>query len=153
MTTAHEYFTIQHKRRSEGPWLQLDKPLATCDDKEWHFSSPDFFGAMEPWYNKPTPEGGTRYSPKFEKSYRNKSALWQKTGRTGWTELKYAIAALKRLIKADDEGDHDSFDSYGKRHQRVRHHFRIVKVTCYDDEVETNFLSSESINQEVLKAI
>ena len=36
----------------------------------------------------------------------------------------------------DAEGKYDTKDSYGKLHQRVRHTFRIVKVTFTPDKIE-----------------
>ncbi len=142
MSEKTEYYTIQHKRRAEGPWLKLDEPVQPVNTDRWSFSSFDHFGcSFDPWDNK------NYGQKKFKKQSKDKSDLWQKTHRDGWTKLEYAVAALKRVIKDDNDGHYDSFDSYNTRHQVRRHHFRIVKVTCFSDIIQEDFLSSESAKE------
>lgn len=117
---TYTYYTIQHRRTHESPWLKPKAPLIKAQQKDWHFSSFDSFGfAFEPWLD---------FKPKYPKSQNETHDVWAKTSHKGWWTLKYAVRALKRARKASEEGKFDSRDSYNTLSQAVRYEFRIVKM-------------------------
>src|SRR4051794_15643827 len=97
-------FVLQHRTIAKSPWLKPDEPLIPEPDQEWTFSSNDFFGQKTNW------------------------DVWCKTGKSGWWTVEEAKEQLSHVRFRDKNGDYDSFDTYGKRHQACRHQFRIVKL-------------------------
>ena len=119
------FYTIQHKRIAESPWLKPMEPLLPCEGKEWVFSSFDYFGAS---FDLHAGTGNDWNS--IDKVASNElHDVWSKTSDHGWWSLKYAIAALKQVRKDDAKGKYDTRDSYGRHEAAVRHRFRIVKQT------------------------
>lgn len=118
----HEFYTIQFRTVGKNKWLDLDSSIKPVDYEEWHYCS---------WGQSCDPHIGTgnNWRAKNQKAHRQWHDLSMATGYHGWYDMKYAIAALKRLREDDSNGVYDSFDGYNKRHQRVRHEFRIVKLT------------------------
>jgi hypothetical protein len=114
------YYTIQHRCTHESPWMKL-KGRRKRVEGAWAFSSWDYFGRVfRPLIGK----GNARY----KKADEDRNAVYQKCRRSGWKQRKYAIQALKRVRKMDDDGAFDSTDTYGHKCQAVRHEFRVVKV-------------------------
>ena len=122
-----EYYTIQHRKVSESPWREPDGKLSPPENgiSDWSFSSFDHFGrAFDPWAGR-----GNAYRPTRPTAHADLWALWCSTGRSGWTNKRFAQFALAAARRMDSAGDWDSFDTYRKRMQSVRHQFRIVR--CY----------------------
>ena len=121
---SYKYYTIQHRRTHESPWLQPDGPFEQVSYDGWSFSSWDHFGWIaEPWHGT-----GNDWRPKHKKSHDETHDVWSKTGSRGWWTLEYAMAAFHRLMKANDEGAFNSKDGYNKVCQALRFEFRIVVV-------------------------
>lgn len=119
------YYTLQHRTTHKSPWLKPDGPLEPVEEKEWSFSSWDFFGGVaEPWHGT-----GNDWRPKFKEAHDETHSVWANTGCHGWWSLKFAVKGLKRVRKADAKGKFDCFDGYRHHEQAVRHEFRLVKVT------------------------
>lgn len=133
------YYTLQHRTTHKSPWLKPEDKLSPVkDDKEWSFSSWDFFGGKaEPWCGK-----GNDYHPRYKKSHDETHAVWANTSHHGWWTLKYAVRGLRRVQKADANGKFDSRDGYRNHNQAVRHEFRLVKMTVSQttEEVSTEDL-------------
>ena len=133
------YYTLQHRRTHESPWLEPEEPLVPTKDKEWSFSSWDVFGrTAEPWHGK-----GNDYRPKHDKSHDETYSVWTNTGHNGWWSLKYAVKGLRRLQKAQAKGKFDSRELDGSNHnQALRYEFRLVKMTVgqMTEEVSTEDL-------------
>lgn len=118
------FYTIQHRRTHESPWLQPNGPLTLLKEREWSFSSWDHFGYVaEPWHGS-----GNNYKPKYKKSHDETHDVWSKTGYHGWWTVGYAIKAMSRLTNGSEQGKFNSKDGYGKVHQSLRYEFRIVRV-------------------------
>jgi hypothetical protein len=117
------YYTIQHRCTHESPWMKLKgrrKRVAGA----WAFSSWDYFGRVFcPLIGK-----GNNRRARYKKADEDRNAVYQECRRSGWKQRKYAIQALKRVRKMDDDGAFDSTDTYGHKCQAVRHEFRVVKV-------------------------
>lgn len=119
----HAYFTIQHRRTHESPWLKPEGKLHKSKPDEWHFSSFDaFHKGMTPF------DPSSKRLHKYPKESDEAHDVWAHTGNHGWWTFKYAARALKRCIKLDKAGEFDSFSGYRKRKQAIRREFRIVKV-------------------------
>lgn len=120
---SYTYYRLQHKLVARTEHNEPNGPL-TPQDKEWAFSSHDYFGwVAEPW------EGtGNNHKPVFRNSYDETHDVWSKTGHHGWWSLNYALAALSRLIIANDKGAFVNKGLYGEVISRCSYKFRIVKV-------------------------
>jgi hypothetical protein len=120
------YYTLQHRRTHESPWLKPRgklKPVKELDD--WSFSSWDVFGGTaEPWVGT-----GNNYKPQFKEAHDETHSVWACTGRHGWWSLKYAVKGLRRVQAAQARGKFDSRGTYGSHNQALRYEFRLVKVT------------------------
>lgn len=125
------YYTFQHRRTFEGPWLKLDEPMVCVleNNKEWHFSSYDYFSLEGPCDKK------VQANLKLPRYCSLTHRVWEVTGSKGYFDLRKARAALRHVRKLDAEGAFDSTDSYRKKHQRVRHEFRLVEVVWTPEEV------------------
>lgn len=123
----HVYYTLQHRRTHESPWLKPKCSLLPIKNfnEEWIFSSWDIFGGIaEPWHGK-----GNDYHPKHKEAYDETHSVWVNTNCHGWWSLKYAAKGLRRIQKADTKGKFDSYDGYRHHNQAIRHEFRLVKIT------------------------
>jgi|APSaa5957512535_1039671.scaffolds.fasta_scaffold227109_1 hypothetical protein len=120
------YYTMQHRRTHESPWLKpKGKLMPVTDDKEWSFSSWDVFGGTaEPWHGK-----GNDFRPKYKDAHDETHEVWANTSHHGWWSLAYAVKGLRRLQKAQAKGKFDSRDGYGHHNQALRYEFRLVKMT------------------------
>lgn len=122
----YTFYAIQHRLMYRSKWRQLDVG-EEVKDKSWCYSSHDAFGAaFNPWRGK-----GNDAKPAFRASSDECHDVWATTGRHGWWSLRYAIEAMERVQRMDEEGCYDSHDNY-KRDMKLairRHQFRVVKVT------------------------
>ena len=109
------YYHMEHRKVAEGP-VREEGPMKPCRDYAWAWSSWEYFNnAMTSNQEPPNLEAADVYN---------------KTGNHGWWTLRYAIQALKRLRNFDKKGRYDSRGFLGNKViKRVRHEFRIVKMT------------------------
>jgi len=123
------FYTIQHKRVAESPWLKPKDSLISVPKnlQEWHFSSFDHFGSS---FDPHAGTGNDWHAINKEASDEIHD-VWAHTSSHGWWTLKFAIAALKQVRKDDAVGKHDHRDSYGHHCSAIRHKYRIVKQTVY----------------------
>lgn len=122
----YTYYSVQHRRAHESPWLKPDKPLKAVkrEEKDWGTCGGDYWGrSVDPHIGK-----GNDWRSKYKPSADDFWAVRSATGTSGWRSLKFAARALKRLRKDDAEGLYDTRDTYGKLSRAVRHEFRIIKV-------------------------
>ena len=140
------YYTIQCKRVAESPWLKPKEPLVPIKDKEWAFASFDHF-SFDPHKWEKTESGGVDWKALCQEASDELHDVWSKTGNHGWWNLKYAIAALKKVRKDDANGKYDTRSTYGEHCAAIRHKFRIVKQTVYQ---KTEIIH---LHKDVLKAI
>lgn len=132
------YYTLQHRRTHQSPWLKPKGTLRKVHDSDWSYSSWEHFGSQaEPWHGT-----GNAYRPKYLISHDETHDVWEKTGRHGWWTLTYAIQGLRRVQKAQTKGKFDSYDGYGHHNQALRYEFRIVKVTITK---ETEIINDQTI--------
>jgi hypothetical protein len=126
------YYTFQHRTIFKGPWLELDKPMECVleEDPEWSFSSFDYFHLKGPCDKKIQP------GLKVPRYSTHTHEVWAATRSYGYFDLRKARAALRHVRKRDAEGAYDAADSYRKKHQHIRHEFRLVQVVYVPDRVE-----------------
>lgn len=132
MNQYHTYYTFQHRRVAESPWLKKEPILPIKKKDEWSFSCFDYFGKAInclKWLDG----GSVKYAYKGGSECHD---VWSKTGSKGFWTLKYAKEALNRLKEFNSKGKFDTVSGYHEHEQSVRYEFRIVKVTCFDDIVE-----------------
>lgn len=114
----HVYFTVQWRLRGQSRWGHPKGRLKSIPhDKrdEWSNAGGSFWaGSLNPRSLSSEP----RY-PEADRQFRK---CQDDTGVGGWFEEKYAIAAIKRLIRDDRRGKYDN-----PNRQKVRHEFRLVK--------------------------
>ena len=117
----YEIYCIQSRTTHKGEHLKIGSPLKPVPKKEqrWYFIGPDAHAAINPWKGY----GVHRYPKSSDELHKVRNL----TGCSGWFNVKHAVAAFKRLLKADANGDHDYTDPYGGKTSEVRHEFRIVK--------------------------
>ena len=130
---THIIFCIQQRQSKKGAWLKLDSELKPVPkkDNDWSTCGDDYWGRS----TNPLKKGGN-WERKFPDADKQWQDAYNATGTHGWYDVEYAIAALKRIRDDDNNGMYDSIDGYGKRHQVIRHEFRIVKmVLTYHLEV------------------
>lgn len=122
----YTYFTFQHRRSHESPWLK-EKPIKKIKPKNnWDFG---WFGQYLDKLNK----NGNKYVfPGGKQVYE----VWSHTGSHGYRDLKYAKQALNRLQKASESGELNIKSSYNQFCQSARYEFRIVKVKFTPDEIK-----------------
>lgn len=121
----YTFFTIQHRKTHESPWLKPDGPLKEVENKDdFHLSSFDYFGHVF----DPTTSSGNERKHKCVAAHAERVHVRNATGFDGYWTLKYAIGALRRALKGSDEGKFDS-EHQGKKTQACRYDFRIVKYT------------------------
>ena len=125
---TYTYYVVEQRRKAEGKWLKLDSKIAIIPEKDrGEFSScgSDYWGrSMNPRIGS-----GNERRPQNRASDRQFYECYNATGQHGWWDLKYAAAALDRVVKDDEGGMYNSYDGYGKFHQHIRHEFRVTKVT------------------------
>lgn len=118
------YYTIQHRRVAESPWLNSSK-LHRKNDEGWELSSWHYFGWVahlpQVSVSKPLTVGA--------KADREVYEVWSATGGHGWWTEKYALDALPALRQADDKGAFDVRGPDGIARQCLRHEFRVVRIT------------------------
>ncbi len=124
------YYTFQHRRTHESPWLKPDEPLAPVDDREWHFSNWDSFGYIA----EPRESSNENHRDETHE-------VWASTGHKGWWTLRYAVLGLNRLRKASETGEFNS-RHYGNVVCAMRFEFRLVKIIVSQ---ETTHVSCEEI--------
>ena len=119
------YYTLQHRIIQRTPWNKPKEPLKPVKD-EWGCTNWETFGwVIEPWHGT-----GNNYRPKYRKAHDEIHNVWEKTRRRGWWTFKFAVRGLKRVREADAKGVFDYKEhETSKVVQRVRHEFRLVKVT------------------------
>lgn len=116
----YEIYAIQHRTTHQSPKGKLE-PVT---DRDWGSCGPDYWGvAMDPHNGNPSDLKHT-----YPKSSDELFDVRNKTGYPGWFDIKYAIAAVKRLSKLDAKGKFDSFDGYSNHCQAIRHEFRIIRI-------------------------
>jgi hypothetical protein len=121
----HVFYQLQHRKTHESPWLKPKGKLKPVENRDWAFSSWDYFGGKaEPWAGR-----GNGYKPKYPEAHEETHEVWARTGYHGWWTLEYALKALARVTKAQAEGAFDSRGSYKEHCQALRYEFRIVKVS------------------------
>lgn len=110
------FYVIEAKRISETK-NSTDTKFYSVD---WSWSASEF-EEYDPW-NK------DKYGHKlYRKSSDDKHLCWAKTGyNTGWFNLDYARAALKRAKTKKYFVDEDG---YGKVRRKAKYKFRIKKIT------------------------
>jgi hypothetical protein len=119
----YEIYVIQFRTTHKSPWLKPKGALKPVTDRDWGSCGPDYWGvAMDPHSGGPSD-----FKHKYPKSSDQLFDVRNKTGYSGWFEVKHAIAAVKRLNKLDAKGKFDSFDGY-KNCQAIRHEFRIIRI-------------------------
>ena len=137
------YYTLQHRCTHKSPWLKPEGKLEPVGDKDWSFSSWEFFGGTaEPWHGR-----GNDYRPKYKEAHDETHDVWACTSHHGWWTLKYAVKGLRRVQAADAEGKFDSRDGYKNHSQAVRHEFRLVKITTSKktEEISANELMDQLV--------
>ena len=138
------YYTLQHRCTHKSPWLKPKGKLKPVDDRDWSFSSWDYFGGTaEPWHGR-----GNDHRPKYTKAHDETHEVWAHTRHHGWWSLKYAVKGLRRVQAADIKGKFDSKESYGHCAQAVRHEFRLVKITVSHktEEISANELMDQLVD-------
>lgn len=134
------FYTLQHRRTHQSPWLKPQDPLEEVHNSKWCYSSWDHFGSQaEPWHGS-----GNDYRPKYKKSHDETHSVWSRTGHYGWWSLEYAIKGLRRVQKAQAEGKFDDYDGYRNHNRAIRYEFRLVKVTIIR---KTEIISEQTINE------
>jgi len=122
---TYTFYVLEWRGVAKSPLLNPGGKLSPVEDDEWSYE--DFDKVAEPWYNW----GNTDARPQCPKSDAERQEIEQITrfGWSGWWSLKYAIRALRRVMKADEKGKFDYYDGYGNHEQAVRHEFRVTKMT------------------------
>lgn len=118
------YYTIQHRLVGESKWGNPSGKLYKSNG-DWSFSS---FDSFQPAFN-PSRLRGTSIKYVREAAEKDKNKLWNTTGRRGWTQKRFATAAVNSAKKLNEQGEWDSFDSFGTCVQAKRYEFRVVR--CY----------------------
>jgi hypothetical protein len=118
---VYTIYKIQHQQTHETDWYSYNPKgeLIPIKKDTWNFSCMDHFGR-----------------PLTEELRKEKSDVWQKTGKTGWWKLESALKVLKLLKEANEKGVFNYIDGYGKEIQGLRYKFKTVKVTYSTDVVE-----------------
>ena len=120
----YEIYVIQHRTTHQSPWLKPKGKLEPIIDRDWGSCGVDYWGfAMAPHNGN-----ASDFKYKYQKSSDQLFDVRNKTGYPGWFDIKYAIAAVKRLSKLDAKGKFDSFDGYNNHCQAIRHEFRIIRI-------------------------
>lgn len=125
------YFTIQSKVTHLSPHNEPDAGLIPAKDVIDGFGKPyksKWGGMIHEYIAEPWDGSGNDYKPKYKASSDEKHDVWAKTGGCGWWSLKYAVAAMRRLQKASENGDLNYKDSYNKVYRAVRYEFRVIKI-------------------------
>ena len=122
---TYTFYVLEWKTKARTKHLKPNGKLYPVEDSDWHYN--DFDKIAEPWSNWGRPGA----HPICSKSDAERQEIEQITHLewSGWWTLKYAIKALQRVMKADEEGKFDYFDTYRKRTASVRHEFRVTKMT------------------------
>lgn len=119
--------------RETSEWGNPDSPWKNCEGhyaENWCDCGRDTWGAaVDPLVKGPS------CKPRYSKEHADLDYVWQHTGRYGWTKVKHALRALKRVRKLDAEGKWDTIDPgfHRKLMQRERHKFQVVKVRLLQD--------------------
>ena len=137
---THTVFVIESRLVAESEHGKPETPIKPAK-KPWEWGRYNTFDTVM----VPHIGSGNDRRPQNKQAYEE----WHDSHRTcsvhGWYTLKYAVAALKRARKANEEGMGDYRDPSSHRiSQRCRYEFRLVKyVTTYNrtvSEVSTDDL-------------
>ena len=122
----YTFYAIQFRRTHESPWLKPKGKLSPVKKKDtWGGVGPDSWGgSIDPHIGS-----GNEWRARNKRSSDQLFSLRMKTGIAGWYDLKYAIAALKRLKKDSANGKHDGSGPYREHTQAIRYEFRINIMT------------------------
>jgi len=133
---THIFFLIQFRQTHEGP---LNGPLKEVKREDWHNCYGGLWDlAIDPWTN---PVKG-HPSKKFPESSEDRYRIWCNTRKQGWSEIKYAVQALRRCQIANIQGRFDH-ESLGTKLSSARYEFRIVKMTCSQKTEEVTLFPTE----------
>lgn len=124
---AYTFYTIQFKTSHQSEWRKPKGELRPIKGKQWHYLGSDSWGKSI----NPKIGTGNSYRPKYKKAHEELFEIQMACDYSGWYSLKYALAALSRLVKDDAQGMYDSFCSYKTPMAAVRHEFRLVKITMH----------------------
>jgi len=113
-------YVIQGRLIAQSEWCKPDGALHPVSNNEWFTFNWDVIGGYaEPW---------VKFLPQYRQSSDEVHDVWSKTRIHGWRTLLFAIRGLKRVQKANDNGNFDFKDGYGRKHQAQRYEFRIIKI-------------------------
>ena len=101
-------YTIQHKttRASEVYGDLKSKMILTSTHKLWGYTGTEYFGeVLDPHIGTDNDLRPVDKQAHWELSHSN-----EKAGIQGFYTLSYALQAIKRLIKADADGEYDYID-------------------------------------------
>ncbi len=104
------------------------RPVSECEDGFGRPYKAEWLGMVGEYTAEPWAGSGNNYKPKYKNSHDELHSVWAKTGGCGWWTLRYAVLAMRRLVKGSEAGKLD-YDHQGKKTQAVRYEFRIVKIT------------------------
>lgn len=128
----YTFYAVQQRLQSQSDWLKPDGPLNPVQECEWHCCGEYWGRSTNPHVGK-----GNNWHPANRAADTEWWDCQLATGQHGWFSLKYALAALRRCRKHDNEGLYNSRGTYGTVAQSRRHEFRIVKITLiYQKTVE-----------------
>jgi len=125
--------TIFSSSKSVVSKCDLRRLIPESKRHEWISCGADAWGrSMNPHVGE-----GNNWRPKYPLADKQWYECKRQTGWNGWFNVNYALSALKRVRKDDDEGMYDAKSSYGKKEGVIRHEFRIVKVVQVYQRDET----------------
>jgi hypothetical protein len=137
---THAVYVIEMRCVAQSDHGQPNGPIKPMKEP-WAWSRYNTFDAVM----NPHVGTGNDWRPQNPKADKEWHDTRHACCEQGWYTLRFAIAALKRARKANDEGKGNHRDGYGKCYQTARYEFRLVKKVVTYSKTETELTVNDVV--------